>query len=86
MTLKGTLERWATEAGVTLQYEAPVDYTLHAGASRVGAPSLPAALLQLEGAYARQGLRIRLAGQVIRVSAGDVADVSVPSSGAAVSP
>jgi hypothetical protein len=69
-----------------MRYDAPVDYTLHAAASSVAARDLPEALRQMEAAYARQALRIRLDGQVIRVSAGDVADVSDAPSSAATSP
>lgn len=85
-TLKSILERWASEAGASVQYAAPVDYTLHAAASGVSARDLLEALRQLEAAYSRQALRIRLMDGVIEVSSGDRAAVSEPSAASPGSP
>lgn len=76
MTLKGVLERWAADAGTKLRYEASVDYTLHAEASSVSSADLGDALAQLQGAYARQAIRIALRDGLISVEVADEADAS----------
>ncbi len=57
-TLSHMLARWAKDAGLTLAYLHPNDYTLYAPVAQVRTNSLEEAASALSVAYAAQGVRI----------------------------
>lgn len=57
-TLKTMLGRWAKDAGLTLVYLHPNDYTLHAPVAHIRTSSLEDAASALSAAYAGQSLRV----------------------------
>jgi len=57
-TLKTLLARWAKDAKVTLAYQHPNDYTLHAPVAQIRTTSLQQAAAALTSAYAQQGVRV----------------------------
>lgn len=67
-TLKVMLTRWARDAGMTLVYLWPEDYTLTTSASGVHDRDLEAAVARLQGIYAPQGISITAAAREIRVT------------------
>lgn len=81
-TLKDVVGRWANESRRRLAYRAPLNYSVHLDAAKVTAPSLDAALSQLESAYAAQAIRLSVQGEAI-VVAGGVAPVGSAASSTA---
>ena len=67
-TLKGMLTRWAKDAGVSLVYQHPNDYTLHAQAASIRAGSLTEGASALAAAYALQGVRVDVEGSRLVVT------------------
>lgn len=57
-TLRTMLRRWASDAGLALQYDLPSDYTLFAGVARISSPDLREAATLLAEAYAAQGIAV----------------------------
>jgi len=57
-TLKALLGRWAKDAKITLSYQHPNDYTLHAPVAHIRTTSLQQAATALSAAYAAQGVRV----------------------------
>lgn len=74
-TLKTMLERWAADSKMTLDYQAPVDYTLHAPVADVRGDDLNSAVSRLSTIYAAQRLAITVEGNriVVRESENSVA-------------
>ena len=78
-TLRTVLKRWAETAGLTLEYAASHDYTLHAEAARVRTDDLYTALAEMERAYAAQGLGFAVEDGALRVRPGADAPASSPA-------
>ena len=66
-TLKTMLERWAADSKMALDYQAPVDYTLHAPVADVRSDDLGSAVSRLSTIYAAQRLAITVEGNRIVV-------------------
>lgn len=66
-TLKSMLERWARDRRMTLAYEHPSDYTLHAPVAELRTDDLAAALARLNEIYAAQRIAITAEGERIVV-------------------
>lgn len=81
-TLKGLVTRWAKDAGLTLAYLHPNDYTLFAPVARIRTYSAVEAAAALSAAYADQHVAVAVDGNrlVVSVAGSRVAD---PSSTAA---
>lgn len=59
-TLRALLARWARDAGSTLDYRHPSDFTLHQPVGEIRARSLGDAVARLGDAFAPQGVVMRL--------------------------
>lgn len=83
-TLKGLLERWASDSHMTLDYRHPADFTLYQRVAEVRSDDLRAALGQLNALYASQQVSVALEGDriVVRPAA---ATSGAPASGASAS-
>ena len=57
-TLQGMLQRWATDSGRQLNYQAASDFTLHKPVGQIRTTDLQEALKQLGTIYAVQGLAV----------------------------
>lgn len=68
-TLKTMLERWATDSKMSLDYQAPVDYTLYAPVADVRSNDIDNATSRLNAIYAAQRLAVSVEGNriVVRV-------------------
>ena len=68
-TLKTMLERWATDSKMSLDYQAPVDYTLYAPVADVRSNDIHSATSRLNTIYAAQRLAVSVEGNriVVRV-------------------
>lgn len=66
-TLKGMLERWAKDSGMSLDYRISSDYTLYRGVSEISTTRPQQALVELTAAYARQGVSVAIIGNRIVV-------------------
>lgn len=66
-TLKVMLERWAKDAGMTLDYRLSSDYTLHGAVSRIGTTNPQEAMTDITAAYATQGVSVSIVGNSILV-------------------
>ncbi|KRG41271.1 hypothetical protein ARC78_11760 [Stenotrophomonas pictorum JCM 9942] len=66
-TLKAMLERWAKDAGMTLDYRLSSDYTLHGAVSRIGTTNPHEAMTDVTAAYAMQGVSVSIVGNSIVV-------------------
>jgi hypothetical protein len=75
-TLKKMLERWATDAKMTLSYQPTSDYTLYAPVANIRTVSLNEAAAQLTSAYAKQHVVIRVEGNRIVVSPATVSSAA----------
>lgn len=68
-TLKTMLTRWARDAGMTLSYLHPSDFTLYGPVARIRTPDLEQAVSLLNGAYAGQQVLVAVEGGRIVVRA-----------------
>ncbi|MDO5692743.1 MAG: hypothetical protein Q4G70_09725 [Pseudomonadota bacterium] len=67
-TLKGLMQRWAKESGMTLDYRASADFTLSVQTANVRSPVLPDALSCLNGVYQPHGASMALVVNAIVVT------------------
>jgi len=70
-TLKNMLARWTKDSGMTLSYQHPSDFTLHAPVSQLRTGSLQDAAAQLTSLYAAQRVSVTVNGNQILVHAAD---------------
>lgn len=78
-TLKGVLKRWAHEAGMTLDWRLPQDYTLTKPITTVRAEHLADALQRLGAAYADQQISLSLVpGRIVVSRRADEAEKAMP--------
>jgi hypothetical protein len=77
-TLKAMLERWAKDAGMTLDYRLSSDYTLYGAVSRIGTTNPQEAMTDVTAAYATQGVSVSIVGNsiVVQVASSAVAPVA----------
>ena len=74
-TLKNMLTRWARDAGLTLAYQHPNDYTLYAPVANIRTSSLAEAAAALSAAYAAQNVVVAVdRGRIVVSVAGSPAD------------
>lgn len=66
-TLKAMLTRWSKDARMTLSYQHPSDFTLHAAVAGIRTPDVSDAALRLSQAYAAQQVAIAVEGNRIVV-------------------
>lgn len=66
-TLKGLLERWAHDAGLSLDYRHGSDFTLYRGTAQLRRDDLSSALAELASLYAAQQVEISRDGDRIVV-------------------
>lgn len=66
-TLRNMLIRWATDTGMTLVYHLPSDYTLFAPVAKLRTGDVEQAAEALSSIYAKQGIRVSVAGDQLRV-------------------
>ncbi len=79
-TLKGLVTRWAKDAGLTLAYLHPNDYTLFAPVARIRTYSAVEAAAALSAAYADQHVAVAVDGNRLVVSvAGSPAPAAAPT-------
>lgn len=67
-TLKGLLERWASESHMTLDYRHESDFTIYRPVAELHGDDLRTTLAQLSSLYAAQGVSVGLEGDRIVVS------------------
>jgi hypothetical protein len=69
-TLKTMLERWAADSKMTLDYHAPVDYTLYAPVAEVRTNDLASAVARLSDIYSEKRLAVSVESKriVVRMS------------------
>lgn len=80
-TLKTMLTRWAKDSKMTLSYQHPSDFTLHAPVAQVHTNDLQQALALLTTFYTAQQVSITVSGNQIVVRPADRA-VAAPAPGA----
>lgn len=68
-TLKAMLERWAKDAGMTLDYRLSSDYTLYGAVSKIGTTNPQEAMTDVTAAYAMQGVSVSIVDNSIVVQA-----------------
>ena len=61
-TLKGMLERWTRDMGMTLAYEHGSDFTLHTAVADLRTDALHTAVERVNAAYAPQRVLVRIDG------------------------
>ncbi|WP_305804920.1 TcpQ domain-containing protein [Stenotrophomonas sp. YIM B06876] len=83
-TLKTMLERWAKDAGMTLDYRLSSDYTLYGAVSRIGTTNPQEAMTDVTAAYAMQGVSVSIVGNSIVVQA--ASSVAAPTASSASAP
>ncbi|HEY0506353.1 MAG TPA: TcpQ domain-containing protein [Lysobacter sp.] len=66
-TLKTMLERWAGDSKMKLDYQAPVDYTLHAPVADIRADDINDAVSRLSKIYSAQHVAVSVEGNRIKV-------------------
>ena len=71
-TLKALLTRWTKDAKMTLSYQHPSDFTLHAAVAGIRTSDLGSAALQLSQAYAPQQVAVVVEGNQIVVRASSI--------------
>jgi hypothetical protein len=65
-TLKSMLARWAKDAGMTLSYRLPYDYTLYTPVSGIHTTDIKAAAAQLDAIYSSEQLHVATGnGQIV---------------------
>lgn len=80
-TLRTLLARWASSAGLRLDYALPDDYLLHVAMAGVGAADLATALRQVESAFAAQGVALQAGDGRLQARARAVPVVPAGTSG-----
>lgn len=81
-TLKSMLERWAKDAGMTLDYRIASDYTLYGAVSRIGTTNAQQAVADVTEAYAAQGISVSISDNQIVVQAASAVPASAPTAAA----
>lgn len=83
-TLKTMLERWAKDAGMTLDYRLSSDYTLYGAVSRIGTTNPQEAMSGVTAAYATRGVSVSIVGNsiVVQTVTSDAAPVASAASAA----
>lgn len=81
-TLKNMLMRWAKDSGMSLSYQHPSDFTLHAPVTQLSTGSLHDAAALLTSIYTTQRVSVTVAGNQILVRAADSAVVEPAAAGA----
>ncbi|MGV8958875.1 MAG: TcpQ domain-containing protein [Stenotrophomonas sp.] len=83
-TLKSMLERWAKDAGMTLDYRLSSDYTLYGAVSRISTTNPQEAMTDVSAAYAMQGVSVSIVDNRIVVQA--ASSVAAPTASAVGAP